>query len=70
LVTGHLKINSTEKIISPALFTIDGKQTGVTFSGEGYSVSANLSNLSSGFYLLTFADEKGNLFSKKIFKNY
>jgi ligand-binding sensor domain-containing protein len=70
LVTGHLKINSTEKIISPSLFTIDGKQTGVTFSGEGYSVSANLSNLSSGFYLLTFADEKGNLFSKKIFKNY
>lgn len=64
----RLKIISSGKIISPELLTIDGKKTGITFSINHNHAEAEISRLGNGFYLLTFADENGNIISGKIFK--
>lgn len=65
-----LKLVSSGKIISPTLLTIEGKQTGTSFSLNGNIAEADVNHLSNGFYLLTFADENGNIISGKIFKGY
>ncbi len=64
-----LRIVSSEKIISPALHTIEGKNTGIAFSINGNIAETEVSHLSNGFYLLTFADQNGNIISGKIFKS-
>jgi ligand-binding sensor domain-containing protein len=68
--TDKIKITSTGKIIAPALFTIEGQRTATIFRTSGNVADADVSHLSNGFYLLTFADENGNLISGKIFKGF
>lgn len=67
--TDKLKLVSSGKIISPTLLTIEGKKTGTAFSTHGNMAETDVSHLSNGFYLLTFADENGNIISGKIIKN-
>lgn len=68
--TDKLKIVSSGKIISPSLLTVEGKNTGTIFSIHSNMADAELNHLSKGFYLLTFADEAGNIISGKVFKAF